>query len=140
MTCRRPWLSCYDSYDLETGNASILRPFWLDENNASGPGIVGQGMASFDPDNSLIWFACIPNTNHITEGVCHAPYTPSTENAPVTALVWADQPPKLSITSIAWSRALSAVVVVAQAEDTDGGPVVTQVGGGLPLLYEGGGR
>ena len=83
-------------------------------------------MAAFDTENGRLWFACIPDSDDInTEGVCYAPYTKSTENAPVSALVWAEK--KLTITSIAWSRALGAVVVVAQGEDTNDNPVDTKV-------------
>ena len=97
-------------FDLTTGEATATRPFALHYGDAHSPQMT-VGTAAFSGDK--IYFACNPDqSNDAVEGVCSAPTAPSKDPAEVGAIPFEDQ--SYTITSVEYSKALEAPVVLAQ--------------------------
>jgi len=113
------------SFDLATGVAAAVRPFRIDDGNATGPAVFNGGMSSFD-DEGLLWFPCLPEyQDNDIEGVCSVPATPSATNAAADIQVYSSKGKigkTLTTTDMQYSKALKSAIVVVQGIAPDSKP------------------
>lgn len=129
-------------FDAAAGDATEIRPFFLDADDAKGPAVMASGLSAFD-DQGRMWFACNPTGDFDKEGLCSVAVAKSKDNAVVTSVKSPYK--KLTISSIEYSAATSSVIVVAQSFASGGDRMETtqvfQVGanatnGGWPQLVD----
>jgi len=108
-------------FDATTGSASTIRPFYI---NNTAPQLMGSGMSTFEDE--AFWFACSPDLS--TNAVCRVSTSPGTTNPDIRMHVWSGKNnKKYSITSMKYSTALKAPVVLVQKLGDQTGTVSTRV-------------
>merc|ERR1711907_521832 len=111
--------------DLTTGKAKTIRPFTINGDDPKSPQPMSTNTC-FD-DTSHLLFACNPEGDFNQQAVCKvSASTPSPTPATITVTPW-KKPGQWSITSVQYSSALKAPVVLAQKGDQTEGMVPTQV-------------
>lgn len=111
-------------FDLRNGDATSIRPFAINANNATGVGFAGPS-ARFDDEENM-WFQCYPdNEDQTTEGMCKASATQATTNAKVSSTKWSNK--EFYATDIQYSKALKSIIVFAQEINTGSGTSMTNI-------------
>ena len=114
------------SFDLTSGNATVLNPLQFNLNRPKAPADMGQ--TAFDAEGQRMWFSCNPMGDEFEpEGLCSVSTAPSASNPKVTATTWSDE--NSTIASLQYSAPLKSAVALVNAlsDDPSAAPVKTSV-------------